>query len=104
MPGDSQNVFKIYGQIQAPHRQYIITDYPFIIPNPHYIKLPREDPSPDTEQQYASSSEQMKNWLREGFKDMPWHSIDSVTVCDTPDDSNISGAPSDTLATQSSDK
>ncbi|KAL5596263.1 hypothetical protein FOVSG1_009952 [Fusarium oxysporum f. sp. vasinfectum] len=68
----------------------------------HYIKVPREDPSPDTKQQPASSSEQMRNWLREGHKDMPWHNIDSVAVSDTQDNSNVNVAPSDTAATQGS--
>ncbi|KAG7415737.1 hypothetical protein Forpe1208_v006812 [Fusarium oxysporum f. sp. rapae] len=56
------------------------------------------------DKQPASSSEQMKNWLREGHKDMPWHNIDSVAVSDTQDNSNVSVAPSDTPATQGSDK
>ncbi|EXM30062.1 hypothetical protein FOTG_05092 [Fusarium oxysporum f. sp. vasinfectum 25433] len=69
--------------------------------NPHYIKVHRgEDPSPDTKQQPASFSEQTKNWLREGHKDMPWHNIDSVAVSDTQDNSDINGAPSDSAATQ----
>ncbi|EXK81294.1 hypothetical protein FOQG_14255 [Fusarium oxysporum f. sp. raphani 54005] len=73
--------------------------------NPHYTKVPRgEDHSPDTKQQPASSSEQTKNWLREGHKDMPWHNIDSVAVSDTQDNSNVNVAPSDTPATQGSDK
>ncbi|KAH7222374.1 hypothetical protein BKA60DRAFT_327913 [Fusarium oxysporum] len=73
--------------------------------NPHYIKVHRgEDPSPDTKQQPASFSEQTKNWLREGHKDMPWHNIDSVAVSNMQDNSDINGAPSDTAATQGSDK
>ncbi|KAF5624996.1 hypothetical protein F52700_9371 [Fusarium sp. NRRL 52700] len=78
---------------------------PIIMSSPHYIKVPRgEDPSPDTEQQDASSSEQMKSWLREGHKDMPWHNIDSVAVSDTQQNSNANVAPSDTPATQGSNK
>ncbi|KAL9568948.1 hypothetical protein ACKAV7_006815 [Fusarium commune] len=73
--------------------------------NPHYIKVPRgEDLSPDTKQQPASSSEQMRNWLREGHKDMPWHNIDSVAASDTQHDPNVNVTPSDTPATQGSDK
>ncbi|SCO84570.1 uncharacterized protein FRV6_08697 [Fusarium oxysporum] len=54
--------------------------------------------------QPASSSEQMKNWLREGHKDMPWHNIDSAAVSDIQDNSNVNVAPSDTPATEGSDK
>ncbi|KAF4948148.1 hypothetical protein FGADI_9843 [Fusarium gaditjirri] len=73
--------------------------------NPPYIKVPRgEDLSPDTAQLPASSSEQMKNWLREGHKDMPWHNIDSVAASTTQDNSNVNVTPSDTPATQGSDK
>lgn len=73
--------------------------------NPHYIKVPREeDLSPDTEQKHASSSDQMRNWLREDHKDMPWHNIDSVAASDAQNNSNVNVAPSDTPATQGSDK
>ncbi|EWY97118.1 hypothetical protein FOYG_05598 [Fusarium oxysporum NRRL 32931] len=72
--------------------------------SPHYIKVPRgQDLSPGTQQEPASSSEQMKNWLREGHKDTPWHNIDSVAVSDTQENS-INDAPSDTPAIQGSDK
>ncbi|EXL60558.1 hypothetical protein FOCG_03397 [Fusarium oxysporum f. sp. radicis-lycopersici 26381] len=92
-------------QIETHHHKYITANYPFIMSNPHYIKVHRgEDPSPDTKQQPASFSEQTKNWLREGHKDMPWHNIDSVAVSNTQDNSDINGAPSDTAATQGSDK
>ncbi|KAF5561942.1 hypothetical protein FPHYL_5938 [Fusarium phyllophilum] len=91
-------------QIQALHHNSIITDYPIIMPNPHYITVPRgEDPSPDIQQESASFSEQMKNWLQQGHKDMPWHNIDSVAVSDTQHNSNVNVAPSDTPATQGSD-
>ncbi|RKK89549.1 hypothetical protein BFJ71_g12215 [Fusarium oxysporum] len=56
------------------------------------------------DKQPASFSEQTKNWLREGHKDMPWHNIDSVAVSNMQDNSDINGAPSDTAATQGSDK
>ncbi|KAL7760639.1 hypothetical protein ACKLNR_010729 [Fusarium oxysporum f. sp. zingiberi] len=73
--------------------------------NPHYIKVPRgEDPSPDTKQQPASFPEQMKDWLREGHKDTPWHDIDSVATSSTQDNSELNVAPSDTPATQGSNK
>ncbi|KAF4333236.1 hypothetical protein FBEOM_12971 [Fusarium beomiforme] len=82
---------------------------PIVMPNPHYITVPRgEDISPDTKQQsHTSSSEQMKNWLREGHKDMPWHNLDSVvsrTQDRTNSNSDSNAAPSDTAATQGSDK
>ncbi|RBQ78282.1 hypothetical protein FVER53263_20438 [Fusarium verticillioides] len=79
------------------------------MPNPHYIKVPRgEDPSPDTKQQPAHLSEQMKNWLREGPKDTPWHNIDSVAVSNSQHNANANAnanfAPPDTPATQGSNK
>ncbi|KAF4442585.1 hypothetical protein FACUT_1897 [Fusarium acutatum] len=73
--------------------------------NPHYIKVPRgEDHSPDTQQESASFSEQMKNWLREGPKDMPWHNIDSVAISNAQHNSNVNVAPPDTPAMQGSNK
>ncbi|KAF5627882.1 hypothetical protein F25303_10634 [Fusarium sp. NRRL 25303] len=87
-------------QFQVHHQ-----DYPFIMSNPHYIKVPRgEDPSPNTEQEHISSSEQMKNWLQEGHKDTPWHGIDVVVASNTQDNSDVNVAPSDTPATQGSNK
>ncbi|KAF5538365.1 hypothetical protein FMEXI_9463 [Fusarium mexicanum] len=76
------------------------------MPSPHYIKVPRGDgPSPDTQQEAASSSEQMKNWLREGHKHMPWHNIDSIEpASDTQGKSEVNVAPSETPATQGSNK
>ncbi|CCT63658.1 uncharacterized protein FFB20_02895 [Fusarium fujikuroi] len=71
------------------------------MPNPHYIKVPRgEDLSPDTQQEPASISEPMKNWLRQVPKDMPWHSLDSFAVSDTQDNSEANVAPSNAPATQ----
>ncbi|KAI1038292.1 hypothetical protein LB505_007801 [Fusarium chuoi] len=73
--------------------------------NPHYIKVSRgEDPSPNTEQQHVSSSEQMKNWLQEGHKDTPWHDIEAVVAPNTQDNSDVNVAPCDTPATQGSNK
>ncbi|KAF5665420.1 hypothetical protein FCIRC_10573 [Fusarium circinatum] len=76
------------------------------MPNPHYIKVPRgEDLSPDMKQQPAHLSEQMKNWLQEGPKDTPWHNIDSIEpASDTQSKSEVNVAPSETLATQGSNK
>ncbi|KAF5234524.1 hypothetical protein FANTH_12109 [Fusarium anthophilum] len=93
-------------QIQAPHHKYIITDYPFVMSNPQYIKVPRgEDPSPDMKQQPAHLSEQLKNWLREGNKDTPWHNIDSIEpTSDTQGKFEVNVAPSETPATQGSNK
>ncbi|KAF4333232.1 hypothetical protein FBEOM_12967 [Fusarium beomiforme] len=71
--------------------------------NHHYIKVPREeDILPDAKQQ--STSEQMKNWLQEGHKDMPWHNLDSIAASTSQDNTNSgsNGAPSDTPATQGS--
>ncbi|KAF5680451.1 hypothetical protein FDENT_8390 [Fusarium denticulatum] len=73
--------------------------------NPHYIKVLRgEEPSPDNKQQGASYSDQMKNWLREGPKDTPWHNIDSVATSNEQDHTEVNAAPSDTPATQGSNK
>ncbi|KAF5562729.1 hypothetical protein FNAPI_3048 [Fusarium napiforme] len=75
------------------------------MPNPHYIKVPRgEESSPDTQYESASFSEQMKNWLQEGPKDTPWNGIVSVAVSDNQHNSDVNVAPSDTPATQGSDK
>ncbi|KAF5600019.1 hypothetical protein FPANT_2861 [Fusarium pseudoanthophilum] len=80
-------------------------NFPLIMSSPHYIKVPHgQDHSPDTQQEPASFSEQMMNWLREGHKDMPWHNIDSVVASNTPDNSSVNIAPSDTIATQGSGK
>ncbi|KAF5980341.1 hypothetical protein FCOIX_4865 [Fusarium coicis] len=73
--------------------------------NPQYTKVLRgEDPSLDTQQESASFSEQMKNWLREGPKDTPWNGIDSVAVSASQHSSEVNVAPSNAPATQGSNK
>ncbi|KAF4333234.1 hypothetical protein FBEOM_12969 [Fusarium beomiforme] len=77
----------------------------FNMSSPNYIKIPREEAIfPDTGQQ--NTSEQIKNWLQEGHKDVPWHNLDSVAASSSQDKSNsdYNDAQSDNPATHGSDE
>ncbi|KAF4333235.1 hypothetical protein FBEOM_12970 [Fusarium beomiforme] len=76
----------------------------FVMSRPRYIKDPRgEDIRSVAEQQNTSVSEQMKNWLRESRKDMPWHNFDLVAVSSTGKPQSNNSNPSHNSATQGSD-
>ncbi|KAI6750859.1 hypothetical protein HG530_014309 [Fusarium avenaceum] len=58
------------------------------MPNPQFIQVPRsEDPSPGIAHQSTSYSEQMKAWLQEDHKQIPWHNVGSVAAPSTQDNS-----------------
>lgn len=52
--------------------------------SPHYIQIPRKgNPTPNIVHQSTTYSEQLNAWLREDYKDIPWHNLDSIVTSST---------------------